>query len=134
MAKAVYLDYNPLSEKPRRNKYGVRLDAAGRANRTSKDGILHASAAQCRRWEELLLLEKAGEILCLAREVRLPIKVNDVSVGVYVADHTYIDRATGRTVYEDVKSPATRKNSYYRLKKRLFEAAYGRNIQEVEGR
>ncbi len=46
----------------------------------------------------------------------------------YVADFTYVEN--GQQVIEDVKSPITRLNPVFRLKKKML-AAMGVEIQEV---
>ncbi len=49
----------------------------------------------------------------------------------YVADFVYTDVATGKTVVEDVKSPATRKNPTYVLKRKLMLDRHGITIKEL---
>jgi hypothetical protein len=102
------------------------------AVRTEIDGISFASKAEAKRYGELKMLEKAGEICCLELQPRFDLVVNDVSVGRYVADFRYkIPRACGHhkgVVVEDVKGFRT---ETYRLKKKLVEAQYGITITEI---
>lgn len=107
-----------------------------RAQRTTVDGIAFHSAAESRRYSQLKLLEKAGEIRNLELQPRFPLFVETplqhapVQVGVYVADFSY---ETGTdalsTVIEDVKGGPT--TALYRLKKKIVEAQYGIRIVEV---
>lgn len=113
-----------------RSKYGVRMDAAGKAARTI-DGIVFHSRREAKRWAELKLLEKAGLIRDLARQMPFPILAQRpdgtrVAVGTYVCDFVYMQ--DGQRVIEDAKGVATES---YRLKKKLVEAQYGIRITEV---
>jgi hypothetical protein len=83
------------------------------------DGIRFASKAEARRYGQLKLLEKAGEISGLQLQPKFPIVVNGVKVCAYIADFAYFT-ATGRVV-EDVKGVQT---PMFRLKRKLVEAIY----------
>jgi hypothetical protein len=107
---------------PKRNKYG--------AIPTLVDGIRFASKAEARRYSELLLLQRGGEITGLQLQPKYPLFVNGTKIGVYTGDFSYFDK-TGAAVVEDVKSKATGDNTAYRLRKKLAEALYGIVIQEV---
>lgn len=109
-----------------RSKYGVRTDEAGKAARTV-DGILFASAGEAHRYQELRLLEQAGEIRDLERQERFEIRVNGRHIASYVADFCYW-RGDERIV-EDVKGVRT---ETYRLKARLMLALHGVRILETE--
>jgi hypothetical protein len=54
--------------------------------------------------------------------------VNGVTVCTYVGDFRYRDAHTDRLVVEDVKGIAT---PVYRLKRKLMQAVWGIEIQEV---
>jgi hypothetical protein len=90
------------------------------------DGITFDSIKEANRWQELKLMERAGEITLLARQVKIELvpKSNLFRAVYYVADFVYFDCATERWVAEDVKSPMTRKLPDYRLKKKLFMLKY----------
>lgn len=111
---------NVFSTKP--SKYHAqRVDA--------EDGKFD-SKLEFRRWRELKLLEQAGVITELKRQVRIPL-IPQSKYGreiAYVADFSY--REDGKLVIEDTKSEAT-KTSLYRLKKRLVAEKYGIEIKEV---
>ena len=97
---------------------------------TTVDGITFDSAKEARRYAELLILERAGEIKALERQPVFRIVINGVKVCKYVGDFGYVTRA-GKAVVEDVKSPFTAKLPVYRLKKKLMLACEGVEIMEV---
>ena len=94
---------------------------------TEVDGITFHSRAEAARYQELRLLERAGEIADLILQPAYPLVVNGVRVGKYVGDFAYTER-DGRRVLEDVKGVKT---AVYQLKKRLMAALYGIVITEV---
>ena len=98
---------------------------------TVVDGIKFASKKEAKRWGELSLLQKAGAISHLGRQLVYRLVVNGVEVGEYWADFSYWDFNTGTRVVEDVKSSITRKNAVYRLKKKLMLACHGITILET---
>jgi hypothetical protein len=118
-----------LGKQARRNKYGVRTDAAGKRARTV-DGILFDSKAEAKRYSELKLLLKAGKILSLLTQFKYPLLVNETVVGTYRADFVYREKTKSgeRLVIEDVKGCRTRE---FILKKKLVKAIYGIDIVEV---
>src|SRR3990167_5299112 len=59
---------------------------------TTVDGIRFASKAEARRYTELKLLERAGEIISLRRQVAFPIAINGEHVCHYVADFEYQEK------------------------------------------
>lgn len=96
--------YRQISGK-RGNKY--------RAQITEVDGIRFHSKREASRWSELKLLEKAGEITDLNRQVRFEFKSHSIEITTergkpygYVADFTYRDKS-GLRVIEDVKGVTT---------------------------
>ena len=94
--------------------------------RTVVDGIAFDSAAEARRYQELRLLERAGEISGLELQPRYPLEVNEQLVTTYFADFRYLDH--GIEVVEDVKGWRT---PVYRLKKKFMKAVYGIEVREV---
>lgn len=111
---------NVFSTKP--SKYHAqRVDA--------EDGKFD-SKLEFQRWRELKLLERAGVITELKRQVRI-LLIPQSKYGreiAYVADFSY--REDEKLVIEDTKSEAT-KTPLYRLKKRLVAEKYGIEIKEV---
>lgn len=106
----------------RRHKYN--------AKRVTVDGVTFHSKREAARFQELKLLEKAGEIANLRVQPEFPLEVNGVRLGVYRADFEYslVPNFLGGRVIEDVKGVRT---AVYRLKKKLVEAQYGIMIQEI---
>ncbi len=107
----------------RRSKYG--------AVRTTVDGIVFASKSEARRYGELKLLLKAGEIEDLELQPRFPLIVHfwdeHERIGEYRGDFAYYDRV-GERIVEDVKGFKT---PLYRWKKKHVEAQYGIKVVEV---
>lgn len=103
----------------RPSKYGNR--------KVVVDGQTFDSVREHKRWCVLKLMERAGEISALARQVPFPLQVNGVSVGKYIADATYIDKA-GVLVVEDAKGFRT---DTYKLKRRLMKAIHNIDILET---
>ena len=97
-----------------------------RAIPTVLDGIRFASKGEARRYAELRLLERAGEISCLTLQPSFVLqeKFTDAA-GVkhraikYVGDFKYLEN--GRTVVEDFKGMETQA---FRIKSKLFRAMY----------
>lgn len=90
----------------------------------------HDSLAERRRCVTLHLRQQGGEISELARHTAYPLLVGGQRVAVWTDDFSYLQ--DGARVVEDVKSPATRRETAYRLRKRLVQACLGIDIQEVE--
>lgn len=93
------------------------------------DGITFDSKKEGRRYQELKLLERAGEIFHLELQPRYDFHHNGVNLGFYKADFKYVEN--GELVVEDVKSEITKKHPVYRLKKKMMKAFYGIEIKEV---
>lgn len=125
-------------------KYG------NRKTRTS-DGILHDSRKEALRWQQLLLLERAGEITDLKRQVEFILipdqrepstevyqkgekkgmpkegKLLERKV-VYVADFVYNDTRRGERVVEDTKGVKTKD---YIIKRKLMLYIHHIKIKEI---
>lgn len=95
---------------------------------TEIDGIRFASKKEARRYQDLMLLERAGEIANLVRQPRYPLTVNGLHVCTYVGDAEYAEVKSGRTVTEDTKGVLTPE---FKLKAKLFHALYGREVTIV---
>lgn len=94
----------------------------------TQDGVF-GSKREYRRYLDLLLLQRAWKISRLETQVPYRLEVNGYLICKYVADFTYT--ASMFLVVEDVKSPITRKNPVYRLKKKLMKAIHGIDILET---
>jgi hypothetical protein len=98
--------------------------------RTEKDGQKFDSRWEAERFQQLKLMEAAGEICELRAQVPFPLMVGDELIGAYVADAVYVT-ADGRKVVEDAKGCKT---PLYRWKAKHFRAQYGFAITEVRKR
>lgn len=126
----------------RKNKYGAKKIT------DPETGYVFDSKKECRRWQELRFMEKAGQIIQLQRQVkyvlipaqyeryerysektgkRLQDGVRCLEKEVsYLADFVY-ERA-GKTVVEDTKGFRT---ADYVIKRKLMLHVHGIKIQEV---
>ncbi len=101
-------------------KYGNR--------RTVVDGVAFASAKEARRYSELRLLERAGNLSELVLQPRFPLVVNGEKICTYVADFSYRPLRSDTLTIEDVKGVKT---PIYNLKKRLMKAVHGIEVRET---
>lgn len=113
------------------------------------DGIVHDSVKEARRWGELLLLQKAGKITDLKRQVQFELipaqydfyarysKTGQIlkdgkrlieRAVVYMADFVYYDVETGKTVVEDTKGVKTKD---YIIKRKMMLYRYGIRVKET---
>lgn len=121
-----------------RNKYGAR--------QVTKNGMVFDSKREARRDTELRLLQSAGEIKELKRQVKFALipaqrepdktgprggiirgKVIERAVD-YIADFVYIDAKTGETIVEDTKGMRTKD---YIIKRKLMLYVHGIRIREI---
>ena len=119
-----------------KSKYGAKKTVVG--------GVEFDSKKEARRYQELLLLERAGAITELQRQVEfelIPAQREPDSVGVrggikkgkviehkcsYVADFVY--KENGKKVVEDTKGFKTKD---YIIKRKLMLSVYGIRIKEI---
>lgn len=104
------------SPRPSRNKYG--------AKRTELDGITLDSRKEAKRYAELKILERAGEITDLAVHPEFNLMVNGTKVGRIKMDFTYVMLPSGHRMVEEVKSSGTRKERSYRFRMKVFKACF----------
>lgn len=107
------------------------------------DGIKFDSLKEGRRYGQLRLLERGGEIRNLRLQTRHPLHVNGCFVAHYVADFDYEERVrpasveagqavppdTWRPVTEDVKGGEATQTDAFKLKAKIFEAIHGRKVR-----
>lgn len=116
------------------------------SRKITRDGITFDSVKEYRRFCELSLLEKAGAITDLKRQVEfvlIPAQREPDKVGVrggvikgktlelavkYVADFVYHNAEDGKTVVEDTKGFKTKD---YILKRKMMLYFHGIRIKEV---
>jgi hypothetical protein len=103
------------------NKYGARKVKA-------PDGQVFDSVLEFHRWGMLRLLERAGRISDLKRQVSFELipKQDGERACNYVADFTYME--DGKLVVEDCKGFRTPE---YRLKRKLMLWVHGIKIKET---
>lgn len=115
------------------SKYGAR--------RTSVEGITFHSAGEARRYQELRLLERAGEISDLERQpvfvLYAPLTTGTLGgaleamsgelpvIGKYIADFKYYDERKGERVVEDFKGFDT---PLAKWKRKHAERQYGISV------
>lgn len=122
----------------KRNKYSNK--------KTEVDGIVFDSKKEAKRYQELLLLEKAGVIRNLQRQIKyvlIPAQREPDTIGKrggvhkgklierecsYIADFQYYDVNKGELVVEDTKGFGTKD---YTIKRKLMLKEYGVRIREV---
>lgn len=122
------------------------------AEKITIDGETFDSRKEARRWQDLRLLEKAGEISDLRRQIKYTLiptqreapivtKTGKIKPGKliekevsYVADFVYQDAHTGETIVEDVKGyrdPGSAGYKVFVLKRKMMLYFYGIRIREV---
>ncbi len=101
-----------------------------RNQKTQINGITFDSKHEAQRYAELLLLQRAGEIQGLNRQVRFELipKQEGERACYYVADFVYNVTATGEMVVEDAKGVKT---DVYKIKRKLMLWVHGIRIREV---
>ena len=102
----------------------------GNRRSESRDGHTFASKRERDRFEELAIMEAAGEIVGLRLQPRYALVVNGYEICTYVADFAYHkpQHPTTHPVVEDVKGHRTQ---VYLMKRRLMKAIYGVEILET---
>ena len=116
-----YTSAQTPTEKPKKSKYG--------AVKTEVDGIMFDSKREASRYQELQLLEQAGEIINLRLQVPFEL-IPKSKYGMpirYIADFTYND-LNGQLIVEDAKGVKT---PVYRLKRRMMAEIYNIDIKET---
>ena len=103
------------------SKYGNRKLKA-------PDGQVFDSVKEFHRWGVLRLLERAGKIRNLQRQVKFELipKQDGERACNYIADFTYME--SGKLVVEDVKGVRT---EAYKIKKKLMLWVHGIRIKET---
>lgn len=115
----------------------------------TSDGSVFDSTKEARRWEQLLLLQRAGKIVDLQRQVSYELLSNQYVTYPrfskkgerlkdgqkllerkveYVADFVYTDAETGENIVEDAKGMRTKD---YIIKRKLMLAVHSIKIREV---
>lgn len=116
------------------------------SKKVTVDGITFDSKKEARRYQELKLLEKAGKIAALDRQVKyllIPAQREPIVQGylgekkngklierecAYVADFRYLDLSNREWVVEDTKGVKTKD---YIIKRKLMLWVHGIRIREI---
>lgn len=95
---------------------------------TAPDGQKFDSVKEYHRWGCLRLLERAGAIKDLQRQVKYELipRIGDQRACNYIADFTYME--DGKLVVEDCKGVKT---EAYKIKKKLMLWLHGIKIKET---
>ena len=101
------------------------------------DGFTFDSQKEARRYSELKILVRVGEIselelqksFVLAESVKFNNEPRAKPAIRYVADFAYMEN--GVMMVEDVKSKATKSLPVYRMKKHLMKSVHDIEIQEI---
>lgn len=104
-----------------RNKY--------RAKATVVDGIRFDSMAESRRYVDLKLMERAGEIQELDVHPQYPIDINGHRICIVELDFRYYDTKRGGIVVEDVKGVDT---VLSKLKRKMVAAQHDVKVEIVK--
>lgn len=99
------------------------------AKKTTINGITFDSQLEAERFQQLLLLEQAGEISCL--KLQLGLQINSpwtnpqtgakLKGSMYYADFFYVDNRSHKMIIEDTKGVET---DVFRLKWNLVQSLY----------
>lgn len=102
-----------------------------RAVKREYNGMTFDSGRELKRWMELELLQKAGKISDLQRQVPFTLAKSVILGGRakpsirYIADFAYWDlRGAPAFIAEDAKSPHLRTNPVFRLKMHLLKLVH----------
>lgn len=107
----------------------LAVKAKYRNRKTETEHGKFDSAKEAQRYAELVLLERAGAIAGLRRQVPFALVVAGIHIADYVADACY--REGERLVVEDTKSEVTRKLPVFRIKKKLMLACHSIEVKET---
>ena len=104
----------------RHNKFNAKQIKVG--------GLTFDSRKEFRRYGELRLMERAGEIMDLVFHPRYSLDYNGHHITTYEADFSYKETKGLVNVVEDVKGFKT---DVYKLKKKLMKAIHGIEVRET---
>lgn len=118
------------------NKAFIRQPNKYHNKKVNVEGIVFDSKLEAKRYQELKLLERVGDIKDLQLQPSFDLIPSFKKNGktfrktTYKADFSYIDTKTGQMIVEDSKGFLT---ELYKLKKKLFEYKYSDlTIKEIK--
>ena len=114
----------------RKVSFGMKPGQKYRNKPTIVDGIRFASKKEAARWQQLLLLERNGEVRNIQLQVEYRLEIAGKLICKYRADFVYDLKTRGEweRQVEDVKGVRT---PVYGLKKKLMRALLGIEIREA---
>jgi hypothetical protein len=92
-------------------------------------GVVFASKKEMKRYAELQLLQRAGEVQDLELQPEFRVSINDQHFCTYTADFAYTEK--GQRVIEELKSTGTAKDAAYRLRKKAAELFYNIKVKVI---
>lgn len=103
----------------------------GNKKKVASDGSIIDSKRECSRYEDLIMLQRCGEIHDLRRQVKYQLIPSQPEFGErpcsYIADFVYVDKG-GVFHVEDSKGFKTRE---YKIKRKLMAMVHHIEIEEV---
>ena len=114
--------------KKKRGRYNVVP-----VERRTMDGVVFASEAEMKRFADLQMLERAGEISDLRRQQSYDIEIKGHHFCTFTPDHEYLNKK-GTPIIEEFKTGMSVKDKDYQLRKRAFELYYGLTVTEIISR
>lgn len=108
-----------------------------RNKKTKFDGVTFDSGREAARWSHLLLLQRAGRISELRRQVTYVLAPSVKFEGAprakpalrFIADFEYVE--DGARIVEDVKSTPTAKLPAFQIKRHLMKHLHGVDVRIV---
>lgn len=125
---------NKIPPQPQKSFIGQSRSKYGNT-KVVVNGTKYDSKKEAKRSEELETQERLGLISNLEKQKKYVLQpsfkfknhtIREIS---YIADFVYKEK--GSVVVEDVKSPITRKNPVYQIKKKMMMYIHGIEIKEV---
>lgn len=133
--KAPKTNFNNTDSKLPIKNEKVAKKSKYRNEKVTVNGTKYDSKKEAKRAEQLETLERLGLISDLERQKKYVLQPSFKFMGktireiAYVADFVYKEQ--GNLVVEDVKSPVTRVNPVYKLKKKMMLYVHNIEIREV---
>jgi 5-keto 4-deoxyuronate isomerase len=123
MSNKIFLQ-DTVDKKKNNNRFSVSP-----VEERTMGGIVFASKKEMKRYAELRLLERAGEISDLELQPEFRVSINGQHYCTYTADFAYTEK--GGRVIEELKSTGTAKDAAFRLRKKAAELYYGIKVKVI---
>lgn len=113
-----------IDKKNKKNRFNVSP-----VEERTLGGVVFASKKEMKRYAELQLLQRAGEVQDLELQPEFRVSINDQHFCTYTADFAYTEK--GQRVIEELKSTGTAKDAAYRLRKKAAELFYNIKVKVI---